>query len=181
MTTERPRNRDRKRNEGQNRQDDGEESLVLERVVQINRVAAVVKGGRRFSFSATVVVGDGQGNVGYGFGKAREVPAAVEKAMKAGRENMITVALKGNTIPYQTVGRYSAARVIMVPASEGTGVIAGDVVRAVVECAGIKDILTKSVGNNNKLNLLKAAINGLQGLKSKEDLEKLRGVTIETE
>jgi small subunit ribosomal protein S5 len=163
-----------------------EEDTGLERVVKINRVAAVVKGGRRFSFSAAVVVGDGEGKVGLGYGKAREVPAAVEKAMKDGRNTMARVSLTGEgasyrTIPYQVVGRFGASRVILVPASAGTGVIAGAPVRAVVECAGITDILTKSIGNNNAMNVVKATMNGLQQLHTKEELEKLRGVTIELE
>ena len=158
-----------------------EEDRPFERVVRISRVAAVVKGGRRFSFSAAVVVGDGEGRVGIGYGKAREVPAAVEKAMKAGRQNMISVALKGNTVPYKVTGRYGASRVVLVPASEGTGVIAGDAVRAVVECIGIKNILTKSIGNNNKMNLIKATLDGLMQMRSKEELERLRGTKIELE
>ncbi len=158
-----------------------EEDTGLERVVKINRVAAVVKGGRRFSFAAAVVVGDGEGQVGVGYGKAREVPSAVEKAMKDGRGNMVRVSLKGTTIPYQVTGRFGASRVILVPASPGTGVIAGAAVRAVVECAGITDILTKSIGNNNPMNVVKATMNGLGQLSTKEELERLRGTTIELE
>ena len=158
-----------------------DENQGLERVVRISRVAAVVKGGRRFSFSAAVVVGDGEGRVGIGYGKAREVPAAVEKAMKDGRGNMKRVFLKGNTIPYKVIGRFGASRVILVPASEGTGVIAGAPVRAVVECAGIRNVLTKSIGNNNAMNVIKATMNGLEQLSSKEEIERLRGTTIELE
>ena len=158
-----------------------EEDQGLERVVRISRVAAVVKGGRRFSFSAAVVVGDGEGQVGIGYGKAREVPAAVEKALKDGRANMARVSLKGSTIPYQVTGRFGASRVILVPASEGTGVIAGAAVRAVVECAGIKNVPTKSIGNTNAMNLIKATLNGLKQLSSKEEIERLRGTAIEVE
>jgi len=158
---------------------DSQEEMGLERVVRISRVAAVVKGGRRFSFAAAVVVGDGEGRVGIGYGKAREVPAAVEKALKDGRRNMIRIALKGSTIPYKVIGRFGASRVILVPASEGTGVIAGAAARAVVECAGIKNILTKSIGNNNPMNVIKATLNGLKELAAKEELERLRGVPID--
>ncbi len=163
------------------RDTESEEDKSLERVLNIGRMATVVKGGRRFSFAGAVVVGDGQGSVGFGYGKAREVPAALEKAFKEARESMEEVALNGNTIPYQVTGIFRSSRVILVPASPGTGVIAGDVVRAVVECAGIKDILTKSVGNSNKVNLAKATLNGLRSLRNKEDFEKLRGVKIELE
>ena len=168
---------------GRGRRDvvEGDGNREFERVVRINRVAAVVKGGRRFSFSAVVVVGNGDGEVGVGFGKAREVPSAVEKALKDGRRRMIPIARKGTTIPYQVLGRFGGARVILVPASDGTGVIAGEAVRSVLECAGIKNVLTKSIGNTNKLNLVKAALNGLEQLRSKEDLERLRGVAIELE
>jgi len=158
---------------------EGEQTQLLERVIRISRVAAVVKGGRRFSFTAAVVVGDGAGRVGIGYGKAREVPAAVEKALKDGRRNMVRVSLKGRTIPYKVIGRFGASKVILVPASEGTGVIAGAAVRAVVECAGIQDILTKSIGSNNPLNLVKATMEGLKQLATKEELERLRGVPIE--
>jgi small subunit ribosomal protein S5 len=153
----------------------------LERVVRIGRVSAVVKGGRRFSFTATVVVGNGGGEVGIGYGKAREVPNAVEKAMKDGRSKMVRVVVKNATLPCKVIGRFGASEVIMIPAGEGTGVIAGEVVRAVLECAGVKNVRTKSIGNNNKLNLLRAVMNGLEQLRSKEDLERLRGVKIELE
>ena len=158
---------------------ESQEDMGLERVVRISRVAAVVKGGRRFSFAAAVVVGDGEGRVGIGYGKAREVPAAVEKALKDGRRNMVRVSLKGSTIPYKVIGRFGASRVILVPASEGTGVIAGAAARAVVECAGIKNILTKSIGNNNPMNVIKATLDGLKQLATKEELERLRGVPID--
>ena len=149
-----------------------------EKVVQIRRCAAVVKGGRRFSFSAMVVVGDRKGRVGWGYGKANEVPPAVEKAVKDGTRKMKPVKLAGNTIPHRVVGRYGAARVVLLPASPGTGIIAGARVRAVVEAAGIRDILTKSFGSNNPINLVKAAINGLEQLRDRSEVEHLRGVTL---
>ncbi|HAK94795.1 MAG TPA: 30S ribosomal protein S5 [Planctomycetes bacterium] len=160
---------------------DTEEGKGLERVVRISRVAAVVKGGRRFSFTATVVVGNGDGEVGIGYGKAREVPVAVEKALKDGRSKLQKVAVRNGTLPFKVTGRFGAARVVMLPANEGTGVIAGEVVRAVLECAGVKNVLTKSIGSNNKLNLLRAALDGLLQLRSKGDLERLRGVAFEAE
>jgi small subunit ribosomal protein S5 len=153
----------------------------FERVVKINRVSAVVKGGRRFSFTAAVVVGDGQGQVGMGYAKAREVPVAVEKALKDGRRALEHVVLKGTTIPFQVIGRFGASRVVLVPASDGTGVIAGAPVRAVLECAGIRNVLTKSLGSNNPVNLVKATLDGLRQLAAKEDLERLRGVAIAIE
>ncbi len=151
---------------------------LYEQVIKIRRCAKVVKGGRRFSFNALVVVGDRQGRVGYGYGKANEVPAAVEKAMKDGQRRMKRVALKGRTIPHRVIGRYGAAKVIMIPARPGTGVIAGGSVRAVCEAAGIHDILTKAYGSTNPINLVKAAINGLEQLRTKEEVETLRGVKL---
>ena len=149
-----------------------------ERVVKIRRCAAVVKGGRRFSFNALVVVGDKQGRVGCGYGKANEVPPAVEKAVKDAQRNMITVALKDQTIPHRVVGRFGASRVIMVPAGPGTGVKAGPGVRDVLEACGVHNILTKVHGSTNQLNLVKATIAGLQSLRTKEDVQRLRGVTL---
>ena len=149
-----------------------------ERVVHIRRCAAVVKGGRRFSFNALVVVGNHQGRIGWGYGKATEVPPAVEKAMKDGSRNMVEVALEGKTIPHRVVGRFGAAKVILLPASPGTGVIAGASVRAVVESAGIQDVLTKSFGSSNPVNLVKATINGLRSLRSRSEVERLRGVSL---
>jgi len=149
-----------------------------ERVVHIRRCAAVVKGGRRFSFNALVVVGNHQGRIGWGYGKATEVPPAVEKAMKDGSRNMVEVALEGRTIPHRVVGRFGAAKVILLPASPGTGVIAGASVRAVVESAGIQDVLTKSFGSSNPVNLVKATINGLRSLRSRSEVERLRGVSL---
>ena len=150
----------------------------VESVVSIRRCAAVVKGGRRFSFNALVVVGNGRGQVSWGYGKANEVPPAVEKGVKDAHKQMKSVQLRGTTIPHAVVGRFGAARVLMLPASPGTGVIAGGAVRSVVEAAGIKDVLTKSLGSTNKLNLVKAAIQGLGQLRTKEEVARLRGVEI---
>ena len=149
-----------------------------EKVVKIKRCAAVVKGGRRFSFAAMVVVGDGKGKVGWGYGKANEVPPSVEKAVKEGMRSMMEVPLDGETIPHVVKGRFGAARVILVPATPGTGVIAGAAVRAVCEAAGIHDILTKSFGSNNPVPLVKATFEALQQLRPKFDVERLRGVTL---
>ena len=152
-----------------------------ERVVKIRRCAAVVKGGRRFSFNALVVVGDNRGRVATGYGKANEVPPAVDKATKDAQETLKRqkrVSLKGDTIPHRVVGRYGASRVIMVPAGPGTGVKAGPGVRDVLECAGIRNILTKTHGSNNPLNLVKATIQGLLELRTREEVAALRGVTL---
>jgi len=146
--------------------------------VSIRRCAAVVKGGRRFSFNALVVVGNGRGQVAWGYGKANEVPPAVEKAVKDAHKQMQRVNLKGGSIPHRVLGRYGASRVVMLPASPGTGVIAGGAVRAVVQAAGVTDILTKSLGSTNKLNLVKAAIDGLKQLRTKEEVARLRGVPV---
>ncbi len=151
---------------------------LIEKVVKIKRCSAVVKGGRRFSFAAMVVIGDGKGKVGWGYGKANEVPPSVEKAVKEGMRSMVEVPLEGATIPHQIKGEFGAAQVVLVPATPGTGVIAGAAVRAVCEAAGIHDILTKSFGSNNPVTLVKATIAALQSLRPKFDVERLRGVTL---
>ena len=158
--------------------DSGRGDGFAETVVKIRRCAAVVKGGRRFSFNALVVVGDRQGRVGWGYGKANEVPPAVEKAVKDGQRRMKRVSLKGTTIPHRVTGKYGAARVILLPAAPGTGVIAGASVRAVVEAAGIQNILTKAFGSSNPVNLVKAALNALQQLRTAEEVQRLRGVPL---
>ncbi len=151
---------------------------LIDKVVKIRRCAAVVKGGRRFSFTALVVVGDGQGKVGWGYGKANEVPPSVEKAVKDGTRNMVEIPMEGSSIPHIVKGRFGAARVILVPAAEGTGVIAGAAVRAVCDACGIRDILTKSFGSNNPTNLVKATIDALHSLRTQSEVERLRGVSL---
>ena len=151
---------------------------LIDRVVKIKRCAAVVKGGRRFSFAAMVVVGNGHGKVGWGYGKANEVPPSVEKATKQASREMIEVPLVNGTLPHQIKGQFGAAKVILIPAGPGTGVIAGAAVRAVCEAAGITDILTKSFGTNNPVTLVKATMEGLGKLRTRQDVERLRGVTL---
>lgn len=151
---------------------------LTDKVVKIRRCAAVVKGGRRFSFAALVVVGDGKGKVGWGYGKANEVPPAVEKAVKDGSRSLVAIPMEGTTIPHTVHGRFGAAHVILVPAGAGTGVIAGAAVRAVCESCGIRDILTKSFGTPNPVNVVKATINALQSLRSRGEVERLRGVSL---
>ena len=158
---------------------DGDARELKERVVEINRVAKVVKGGRRFSFTALVVIGDEVDRVGVGYGKAREVPLAISKAVDDAKKNIFQVPKHGQTITHEVLGRADAARVLLRPASEGTGVIAGGGVRAVLELAGIRDILAKSLGNPNPINLLKATVNGLQSLRRPEEVARMRGKTVE--
>lgn len=152
---------------------------IHEKIVALNRVAKVVKGGRRFSFSALVVVGDGKGQVGYGLGKAQEVPEALRKATEHAKKNMVRVPLVDGTLPYETLGRYGAGRVMMKPASKGTGIIAGGAVRAVMEAVGIHDVLAKAIGTNNPHNVLRATVAGLASLRSAEEVSELRGMKLE--
>ncbi len=157
---------------------DTNEMELTDRVIHINRCAKVVKGGRRFSFSALVVVGDGQGRVGYGLGKAKEVPEAIRKGVEKARKSMISVPLKDRTIPFDVIGKYGAGKVLLKPASEGTGVIAGGAIRAVLEVAGVGDILSKCLGSNNPHNSVKATMNALGRLQSAEQIMARRGITV---
>tara|TARA_R110002096_G_scaffold4501_6_gene21077 strand:- start:13275 stop:13820 length:546 start_codon:yes stop_codon:yes gene_type:complete len=168
------------RNQYQNRGGGGDESFddkpeIMEKVVHINRCAKVVKGGRRFSFSALVVSGDRLGKVGFGFGKANEVADCIRKASEASKKNMRPIVMKDNTIPHEVIGEYGGGRVMLRPASPGTGIIAGGSVRAVVEAAGIKDVLAKSLGSNNHANVVKATLAALESLRSRDQIYHLRG------
>ena len=155
---------------------DNNETNLTDRVIHINRTSKVVKGGRRFSFSALVVVGDGSGNVGYGLGKAKEVPEAIRKGVESAKKNIISVPIQGTTIPYDVIGKFGAGKVMLRPASEGTGVIAGGAARAILEVAGISDILSKCLGSNNPHNVVKATIKALQQLRSPEEIRARRGL-----
>src|SRR5476649_1489703 len=173
MANDRPRRRD-DRNKAPNESKDG----LTEKVVFINRCAKVVKGGRRFSFSALIVTGDRAGKVGCGFGKANEVSEAIRKASESAKKAMVKVAVRENTIPHEVIGEFGGGRVLLKPASPGTGVIAGGGVRAVVEAAGIKDVLAKSLGSSNHVNVVKATIEALGALRLREDIYKLRGIPL---
>ncbi len=155
-----------------------DELQLIDKVVYINRVAKVSKGGRRFNFSVVVVVGDGRGSVGIGKGKAKEVPEAIRKGMEQAKKNMVTISLNGTTIPHPVLGVFGAGKVILRPAAKGTGIIAGGPVRAVLEAAGVNDILSKSIGSGNAGNVVKATMNGLMRLIDRQKTEALRGKTI---
>ena len=156
-----------------------ESDELLEKLINVNRVANVVKGGRQFGFSALTVVGDGQGRVGFGTGKAREVPIAIQKAMESARKNMVKVRLSGDTLQYPLVGRHGAANVFMKPASEGTGIIAGGAMRAVFEVLGVHNVLAKCIGTNNPINVVRATINGLADMTDAESVAAKRGKKVE--
>ncbi len=158
------------------RQQQMEDNGLIDKVVRINRVAKVVKGGRNFSFSALVVVGDGEGSVGYGLGKATEVPEAIKKGLEKAKRNMVKISLLNGTVPFEVVGRAGAGRVMLKPASPGTGLIAGGGIRAVLEAAGVTDILTKCIGTHNTQNIVRATMAGLQSLCTKEEVAKKRGL-----
>lgn len=152
---------------------------LLEKLVSVNRVAKVVKGGRQFGFAALTVVGDGKGRVGFGRGKAREVPIAIQKAMESARKNLVEVKLNGSTLQYPLHGKHGAAKVFMQPASEGTGIIAGGAMRAVFEVLGVQDVLAKCIGTNNPINVVRATVNGLRGMNDPEIIAAKRGKTVD--
>ena len=152
---------------------------LLEKLVTVNRVAKVVKGGRQFGFTALTVVGDGEGRVGFGYGKAREVPVAIQKAMEAARKDMKTINLNGGTLHYPITARHGAAKVYMQPALEGTGIIAGGAMRAVFEVVGVRDVLAKCIGSNNPINVLRATMNGLENMHSPEEVAAKRGMSVQ--
>lgn len=151
---------------------------LIEKIVHLNRVAKVVKGGRNFKFSALVVVGNGQGKIGYGHGKANQVPDAIQKATDKAKKNMVDIPVVNGTIPYEVLGQFGAGKVLLKPASKGTGIIAGGPVRAVMEAVGVQDVLSKAIGTNNPLNVLKATIQGLYSLRTPEEVSRLRGKSI---
>ncbi|MBD5553746.1 MAG: 30S ribosomal protein S5 [Desulfovibrio sp.] len=167
------------RQENANNEGQRNESGEIEKIVSLNRVAKVVKGGRRFSFSALVVVGDGKGGVGFGLGKAQEVPEALRKATDRARKNRVKIPLLEGTLPYEVLGRFGAGQVMLKPASEGTGIIAGGAVRAIMEAAGVRDVLAKAIGTNNPHNVLRATMQGLMSLRSAADISEMRGVKLE--
>jgi len=173
----RPRNDNRQGGGGRGGRQRGD-SDIQDRVVEIRRVSKVVKGGRRFNFSALVVVGDGKGRVGAGLGKANTVPAAIQKGQERAKRNMFDVPMRNTTIPHEVLGKFESSTVLLKPASEGTGVIAGGGVRAVLELAGIKDVLTKALGSTTSVNLVQSTVEGLKRLRTKADIEQLRGVKI---
>lgn len=151
---------------------------LIEKIVHLNRVAKVVKGGRNFKFSALVVVGNGQGKIGYGHGKANQVPDAIQKATEKAKKNMVDIPVVNGTIPYEVLGQFGAGKVLLKPASKGTGIIAGGPVRAVMEAVGVQDVLSKAIGTNNPLNVLKATIQGLYSLRTPEEVSRLRGKSV---